>query len=65
MAKESGTIATFMNMGKKDSYNALTLEGEVMHPAISAKVEELKAEKANGFFSGMKKSLFSRFGSKK
>lgn len=65
MAKDSGSIATFINMGKKDSYNALTLDGKIIHPAISAKVEELKAEKANGFFSGMKKSLFSRFGSKK
>lgn len=65
IAKESGSIATFMNMGKKDSYNALTLEGRVMHPAISEKIEELKAEKANGFFSGVKKSLFSRFGSSK
>lgn len=65
MAKEGGFFSSMINMGKKDTYETLTLEGKVIHPAITEKIDELKNEKPKGLFGGIKKSLFGGFGSSK
>ena len=64
MAKD-GFFSSIVNMGKKDIYLVLTLDGKVVHPAITEKIDELKNEKPKGLFGGIKKSLFGGFGSSK
>ncbi|MBQ8868832.1 MAG: zinc ribbon domain-containing protein [Oscillospiraceae bacterium] len=57
VAKEGGMFSSLLNIGKKSTYETLTLNGKVMHPAILNAMEKVKAEKSNG--------LFSKFGFKK
>lgn len=64
MAKD-GFFSSIVNMGKKDIYITLTLDGKVVHPAITEKINELKNDKPKGLFGGLKKSLFGGFGSSK
>ena len=53
VAKESGLLASLVNMGKKETYEILTLNGRVMHPAILCAMEEAKAKKSNGIFANL------------
>ena len=64
MAKD-GFFSSLVNMGKKEIYVVLTLEGKVIHPAITEKIDEIKNDKPKGLFGGLKKSLFGGFGSSK
>lgn len=52
-AKESGLFASIINMGKKEAYEILTLNGRVMHPAVLSAMEEAKAQKGKGLLSGL------------
>lgn len=51
VAKESGLFASLINMGKKETYEILTLGGRVIHPAIQTAMEAVKAKKGNGILS--------------
>lgn len=53
VAKESGLLASLVNMGKKEIYEILTLNGRVMHPAILRAMEEAKAKKSNGILTSL------------
>lgn len=59
VAKESGLFSSLVNMGKKGTYETLTLNGRLMHPALLSAMEKVKAEKSNGIFSkfGFKKNV--------
>lgn len=52
VAKEGGFFASLINMGKKETYEILTLNGRVIHPAILDAMETVKAKKGNGILSG-------------
>ncbi len=53
VAKEGGFFSSLINMGKKESYEILTLNGRVIHPAITRAMEAVKAKKnSGGFFAG-------------
>lgn len=52
IAIENGKLMTFMNMNKKDSYQILTLNGRVMHPAVKIAIEDICQKRAGGIFSG-------------
>ncbi len=62
VAKESGLFSSIINMGKKEVYETLTLNGRLMHPAILEEMEVVKAQKGNSLFSGLglKKKPFSQ-----
>ncbi len=53
--KEGGMLTSLINMGKKESYNTLTLNGSVIHPAITKMQAALKEKKGGGLFSVFKK----------
>lgn len=55
IAKESGKLASLFNMGKKDTYMTLTLDGRVIHPAIEAEIQAQKEAKSGGLFGLFKK----------
>ena len=61
LAKESGVFASLLNMGKKESYQILTLNGRVMHPAIEQAMQAQKEAKGNGLMGGLGK-LKTSFG---
>lgn len=52
IAIENGKLMTFMNMNKKDSYQILTLNGRVVHPAVKIAIEDICKKRAGGIFSG-------------
>lgn len=52
VAKEGGLFASLINMGKKETYEILTLGGRVIHPSIQTAMEAVKAKKGNGILSG-------------
>lgn len=52
VAKESSLFASLLNMGKKETYEILTLGGRIIHPAIQTAMEAVNAKKGNGIFSG-------------
>ena len=52
VAKDGGLFSSIINIGKKGTYETLTLNGRVMHPAILSAIEEVKAKKSNSVFSG-------------
>lgn len=51
VAKEGGLFASLINMGKKETYEILTLGGRVIHPAIQTAMEAVKTKKGNGILS--------------
>lgn len=51
VAKEGGLFASLINMGKKETYEILTLGGRIIHPAIQTAMEAVKAKKGNGILS--------------
>lgn len=55
IAKESGIFASLLNMGKKESYQILTLDGRVMHPAIEVAMQVQKEAKGTGLLGGLGK----------
>lgn len=52
-AKDGGVFASIINMGKKEAYETLTLNGRVMHPAILSAMEAAKTKKGNGILSSL------------
>ena len=52
VAKEGGTFSSLINIGKKSTYETLTLNGRIMHPALLKAIEEVKSKKNNSIFSG-------------
>lgn len=60
VAKEGGMFSSLLNIGKKGTYETLTIGGTVMHPAILDAMEEVRAQKSGGLFGGfMKKKAAS------
>ncbi len=53
VAKEGGFLASIINMGKKETYEILTLNGKVIHPAIQNAMEAVKAKKGTGILSNL------------
>lgn len=51
VAKEGGAFASLINMGKKETYETLTLNGRVMHPAILDAIDAAKVKKSTGILS--------------
>lgn len=60
IAKEKGTFASLMNMGKESIYKKITCGGIVIHPALTNAINSIKQEKENA----KGKSIFSGFGKK-
>ena len=52
VAKEGGLLSSIINIGKKSTYETLTFNGRIMHPALLNAIEEVKVKKNNGIFSG-------------
>ena len=61
LAKESGMLASLLNMGKKESYMILTLNGRLMHLAIEESMKTQKEAKGSGLLGGLGK-LKNSFG---
>ncbi len=53
VAKERGFFASLINIGKEDIYNALTISGKIIHPAIQTAIETEKTEKSGGILKGL------------
>lgn len=49
-SKDGGLFSSIANIGRKETYEALTLNGRIMHPAILNAMEAAKSKKGNGFF---------------
>lgn len=49
-SKDGGLFASIANIGRKETYEALTLNGRVIHPAILNAMEATKSKKGNGIF---------------
>ena len=65
VAKEGGLFSSLINIGKKNTYETLTLNGRIMHPALLNAIEDVKSKKNNSIFSGFgfKKNKNSQTGS--
>lgn len=53
IAKESGLFASIINMGKKETYETLTLNGRVLHPAIQNAIDAVRSKKGNSILSNL------------
>lgn len=53
VAKEGGILSSLINIGKKSTYETLTLNGRVIHPAVTSAMNAIKEKKNEGFLSGL------------
>lgn len=53
-SKDGGFFSSIANIGRKETYEALTLNGRLMHPAVLSAMEAVKSKKESGLF-GLRK----------
>ena len=53
VAKEGGMLTSLVNIGKKGTYDALTLNGRIIHPAVATAMEKIKEKKNEGVLAGL------------
>lgn len=54
VAKEGNLFSQLINMGKKASYNILTLNEKIMHPALAGAIDTVKDQKSGGILSSLR-----------
>ena len=54
IAQESGSLTALMNIGKKSTFQILTLNGKLIHPAIAAAAASLREKKKGSFLTSLR-----------